>query len=379
MSALQLPDDVCRDHERRPWTNRCPLSYETRCPDSTSWVSAHFASRAALSGSPSEGGDARETTATVVVYVGCNKGMDAVNALRMASNDPAIDKFRWRDAFFDNATAVQPGHCHQELDPQHPIVDPNAVREARAYCLEAMPVTAKHLANTAERLGWQDRFKVRHAAISNEPSWAWFPNPVDGKVGVEGLGMDVCSPKKRGASRATAEEQRKSCANVTVTTLDGLLANEPGHVDLLSIDVEGYDYNVLLGAKATLPRVRYVEFEYNWKKPWGSQSLREAMDYLESYGFVCYWAGHKQRVWRITKCWRDAYNRHFWSNVACVNGKDETVRPMANQLEQMFQDTLKHGAELAFQIDQDFRAFYTDVVDGYVKRGDGTLQFTRIK
>lgn len=36
-------------------------------------------------------------------------------------------------------------------------------------------------------------------------------------------------------------------------------------INYLSIDVEGWDYEVLLGGKQNvLQRVHYLEFEYNW-------------------------------------------------------------------------------------------------------------------
>jgi hypothetical protein len=50
--------------------------------------------------------------------------------------------------------------------------------------------------------------------------------------------------------------------------------------------------------------------------------------------------------------------------VACINGKDATVRSMAERLEEMFQATLKEGEKLAWGIDQEFRAFYPKVKSG---------------
>jgi FkbM family methyltransferase len=313
------------------------------------------------------------------VYVGCNKGMDAINTLRMLSNNPSVDKFVWRDAFFENQT-VAAGHCKQEFEPQYTIQDNHnsnsnsnpTVVNAVVHCLEAMPVTAQHLAQTARRLNLQDRLLVKNTAASDINGWTFFPNQPDGKVGVEGLGLDACSNPK------IVTQNPHLCANVSIETLDSLLLSDhvddnanSKKVDLLSIDVEGYDFNVLLGAKRILPHVRYLEFEYNWKGPWGKQPLSTAMEYLESLGFVCYWAGNKGRVWRITNCWRESYNLHFWSNVACVNGKDPVVRSMAEQLEEMFQSTLRQGAKLAWEIDQEFRAFYKDVKAGYVKTAEG--------
>jgi Methyltransferase FkbM domain len=74
------------------------------------------------------------------------------------------------------------------------------------------------------------------------------------------------------------------------------------NIDYLSIDVEGFDREVLDGAKASLKRVRYDEFEYNWKGPWGKRSLQSTIDKLfNDYGFVCYWPGVSGNVWQITQ------------------------------------------------------------------------------
>jgi hypothetical protein len=103
--------------------------------------------------------------------VGCNKGMDAVNTLRMLAEDPSIDKDAWRDTFFarsgsnstmDSASTTtqqqqeqfEAGRCQQEFDDQFyvPPVTNNTITKnnyqplaATVYCIEAMPSTAaKH-------------------------------------------------------------------------------------------------------------------------------------------------------------------------------------------------------------------------------------------
>jgi FkbM family methyltransferase len=110
---------------------------------------------------------------------------------------------------------------------------------------EAIPVTARRLVSTARRLGLDNALLVKNAAVSNADGWRLFPNQET--VVIEGLGLDACTRKQADFS---------VCSIVTVVTLDSLLLTEeedeqeePLHVDLLSIDVEGHDYNVLLSAK----------------------------------------------------------------------------------------------------------------------------------
>jgi FkbM family methyltransferase len=250
MIQLQLPGVVCQENAKRPWNNRCPLSFATRCPQA-SWVSEFYdrLNKEAMTAKPRK----RQRTA---VYVGCNKGMDAINTLRMLSNNPAVDKFEWRDVFFENQT-VAAGHCNQEFEPQYDIAAESAgTVKTIVHCLEAMPVTARQLASTVRRLQLDDVLLVKNAAVSDSDGWTLFPNQE--KVGVEGLGLDACSGRQVDYS---------ACSNVTVATLDSLLLQDkederedPLYVDLLSIDVEGHDFNVLLGAKRLLPNVRYLEF-----------------------------------------------------------------------------------------------------------------------
>ena len=103
----------------------------------------------------------------------------------------------------------------------------------------------------------------------------------------------------------------------------------------------GWDFEVLLGGKRSLlPRVQYLEFEYNWVRHWVKQPLSAIIEYLDGeFGFTCYWAG-EDRLWRLDdSCWLDHYNQHGWSNVACVNR--ELNRKVAQNMESTFYKTLE--------------------------------------
>jgi hypothetical protein len=112
-------------------------------------------------------------------------------------------------------------------------------------------------------------------------------------------------------------------------------------IDFLSIDVEGYDYEVLLGAPLTLKRTKYLEFEYNWKGPWATYQLSQIIDRLQTeHRLWCYWAGAHGNLWRITDCWLSHYDTKFWSNVACVNARLPEAAPLAQRMEERFAHTL---------------------------------------
>lgn len=314
MIRSQLPPDACLKTHRNPWANNCSFSFATRCPQAV-WVDEFYQHHAAQT----------------AVYVGCNKGMDAINALRMISANPAIDKNAWRDSFFKDQT-IESGVCNQEFGEQFSIPASRTQTPAVVHCIEAMPITAAHLNRTAGELGLDESLIVTNAAMASVDGVAVFPN-VEEKVGVEGMGLADC------------KKNQDNCKEVPLYKLDTYL-EDSGPIDFISVDVEGYDFDVLLGANETLPHVRYLEFEYNWKGSWGKQKLSDATNFLKSHGFTCYWAGTEGHIWRITDCWLDYYDLHFWSNIACVNLNDPIIKPMARRMEQLFQETVAAGKSI---------------------------------
>lgn len=321
MIIHQLPATDCENNENRPWTNRCSFSYATRCPESL-WIEEYY-TKWRPTGEP-----------FTAIYVGCNKGLDAVNALRMGrSSDAAIDKFAWRDVFFANGSNVARGVCRQELVEQFSLRDGEA-NPAIVHCLEAMPLTARHLEQTAAHFAWKDRFVVKNAAFSSKDGVTRFSTAI---IGTETTG--ICGESSINSN----------CQDVPMLRLDTYLRHQnvtspDSFIDFLLIDVEGNDAEVLLGASETLNRVRYLEFEYNWKGLWKSHSLHDITKNLLDQGFVCYWPGIKGHIWRITDCWLSHYSLRYWSNVACVHTQRHPV--VAKRMEDLFLETLKLG-ELA--------------------------------
>jgi len=96
-------------------------------------------------------------------------------------------------------------------------------------------------------------------------------------------GTSSCVP---GYSKPTARAR-----TVEVTTVDAALAAHGlDHVDVMKVDVEGFDLRVLKGARTLLTehRVGLVQFEYNEMWLGAGSTLREAVDWLESLGMEVY-------------------------------------------------------------------------------------------
>ena len=223
--------------------------------------------------------------------------------------------------------------CGQASTPQFPLApDIGGITHIKSevHCIEPMPATAKEeLGCAARELGWTDMgFIVTHAAIGRNDGIASFPST--SSVGVENQGLG------NGCDSGY-------CENIVVYSLDSYVEQHvpPYPIDYLSVDVEGFDFDVLLGGlNNTLSRVRYLEFEYNWMGSWKFQSLHDAVHLLNGIGFTCYWAGHNGLLWQITNCWLEHYHVHAWSNVACINRHDRQMRSVAEKMQESFLSTL---------------------------------------
>lgn len=313
----QLLPDKCNEKEYPPHLQKCSFTQATKCPDST-WYDSNFdLLRQRLK---------RESSSFVGVYVGCNKGYDAVNTLRMGTGNKKYRRKDWRGQM----KGAHKGVCNQENLPDSPLNEDSVVIDGAVHCIEPMPQTAGALKTSAKNLGWDDELLVTETAVSNTIGVTYFPHS-DNK-GIENIGINNCKGNE------------KNCKKVSVMTLDHYFENEAvkkdeGRIHLLSIDVEGYDFDVMKGGTQTLARTEYLEFEYNWMGSWGKQLLIDATKMLDDLGFTCYWAG-VDRLWRLDdSCWLDHYNQHGWSNVACVNR--ELNRKVAQNMESTFYKTLE--------------------------------------
>lgn len=76
---------------------------------------------------------------------------------------------------------------------------------------------------------------------------------------------------------------------VEVTTLDSYFKDLNGpeslDIDLLKIDTEGYEYEVLIGARQTIEirKPKFIQIEYNWHQLFRGQSLFKMASLLPNY------------------------------------------------------------------------------------------------
>jgi FkbM family methyltransferase len=205
----------------------------------------------------------------LALFVGCNKGYDALNALRMGSNNPKLDKAIWNTAMtYNNTIKLHHDVCNEVTNPQFDITPAvssmnneekkNEVEEeekmefVQVHCIEPMPATFKELQRAALQTGYDTQ--------------GFIAFPRESKAGVENKGISNTNCKSSSSSS-------DDCVNVTMYSLDTYIQTyipninnkEEIPINYLSIDVEGWDYEVLFGGKQNvLQRVHYLEFEYNW-------------------------------------------------------------------------------------------------------------------
>lgn len=353
-----LDPNACINTIKRPYIQECSLTLKTRCPDFSNWLEEYYADlQKEYIAEQERQTNTDQLSATmktkdhfVGISVGCNKGFDALNTLRMGTFDEELSKSAWgeamiKDGEIHNSVCKQDStsafHIDYKLREQS-IGKRIQHRTGEVHCFEPMPVTATSLKKSAEILEYDKKgFKVIHSAVAKTSGKALFPS-ANMKSGVENKGLANCDNRK----------QRKNCEEVQVISLERYVndhVKSDGPIHILQIDVEGFDGDVILGAgDKVLSRVEYLEFEYNWMGSWKRQHLHDIVEMLDGQEFTCYWTGER-RLWRITGCWMMYFDVHTWSNVACVNRK--RVPKLASKMENVFQQTLKEDMPAPYHSD----------------------------
>jgi len=362
---------ACSDDEKKTVLHNFPakaITRETNCPHQT-WFDDYLYNTFF----PVEY-DGKRTL--VSIFLGCNKGDDAVLTLKKLSGNDEINVDVYRNKFEINALqghtnrTVMGRQCGADKSQGHILLQPGFhpfVRRFRksvdnivVHCVEAMPITANTLQKTADDFReWNQHFVVTNAAVDKDDGTLFFPNFRE-KVGAEHLGIVDCKVGLRPWMDAKCQQVKAYSVDTYLrekviapnpqlvaavqsdeahynsmdwdsrarTQRDDSSQSIPTHldyrpnfvVDFLSVDVEGLDWQVLGqgGADWTLHHTRYLEFEYHGTHPWDTQLLSEAIDVLKrKFGFICYWAG-KDKLIRLTDCFQEYMEVHQWSNVACA-------------------------------------------------------------
>jgi len=270
------------------------------------------------------------------ISIGCNKGQDAIKLARMGTGSAEYDVDSWLDSV--TASLSQNLTSKKEIDQnfacgrtKNKDSDLSGTRRVgEVHCVEPMPSNFAMLQDASEKneLSEKNGWYLTHAAVSSVDGTIKFP---DARPGAEYFGMHDC------LSNSTSVK----CLDVPMYSLESYVAEyvqSSGPIDVLQIDVEGWDFDVLFGAGSVLDRSKYIEFEYHVAGHWKDLSLPTAVGLLDVKGFTCYWAG-KAQLWRITGCIFDFYHEwHGWSNLACVHRSNSLL---ALRMEDMFIATLK--------------------------------------
>jgi len=141
--------------------------------------------------------------------------------------------------------------------------------EVEVYCYEPDPRVASDFKSS---VGQEEAVHFYEAALGSEVG------ELDIFLNQESTGLTSAVEGNGKNRRYTAEE----------TTLDHeARQHQVHHIDLLKIDVEGYEESVLRGASTLLDeeRISCIQFEYggNWVK--AGSTLQGVVSYLESFGF----------------------------------------------------------------------------------------------
>jgi FkbM family methyltransferase len=197
------------------------------------------------------------------------------------------------------------------------------------HVMEPLSGNAAPLQATIDANGLTDLVTVYQMAASDQAGEAQMPT---GDIGVESHGLGT--PAKSGAMET-----------VRVVTLDGW-AKEAGifdrRIDILFIDVEGYDALVIDGGAQLLGSAwdtgrgaRWLVFEYHSVGMWPKRSLKDVVAKLDTWGYDCYFAGNRDPLTRLTGCWDDVFEIRHLSNIVCANRNDPIARTVALSIDAM--------------------------------------------
>lgn len=337
--AKQLSSEGCLE-TKKPWISmNCSFSAKTVCGNANPHWFYDFVQKSS-----------NDDTFRGIV-VGCNKGYEAVELLRIVSppSDHKYDLEKWKNEFskIDADEEIN-------LDIDCPIAGTATSnteasgKKVYVYCIDALPKTVAQLKKTKKALGYGEELDITNMVAGQDIEDGILVK-VTSRIGSMAVGQSLwrksCKTKPEtceavpSASIDTFLESKPSLKATVIDTKSGLSASPPIHS--MSITAEGSDYDILKGAAKNLGRIQYIDFGY-WNRNWGEKDFKDLILRLKKKGFVCYFTGSDgQDMWRITDCWQDHYDIHYPATVGCANANIPAAEPLLDKMEGMFLDTLK--------------------------------------
>lgn len=196
-------------------------------------------------------------------------------------------------------------------------------RVVRVFALEMLPANVEILRHQFET--FRIPGEVIHAAVTQHSSHALV------RSASEDVGKEDISIRARSSSASSSSSAAAASQQINTTTIDALASRRAiRHIDLLSIDVEGWDALVIEGARGLLKskRVSVLEFEYHGVGMWsahrrGHRNLKTTVATLYGYGYRCFWQASSAHNGTLIPMngpgeWCDGYEFRSWSNVVCA-------------------------------------------------------------
>ena len=346
--SQQLPAEGCLQWAEKAWNfDKCSFSSKTTCGNANPHWFYDFVHQL-----PKE-----ETFRGIVV--GCNKGYEAVELLRIASppSDSLYDLEKWKEEFskVEGVSKVL-GEVEIDLSIECPA-DGKAGsntgasgKKVHVYCIDGMPKTVDQLEKTKKALGYGSELDITRSVIGEQLNENGVPVRIADPIGAMIVGHKHWEKK--------CKQEPETCTIVPATSIDKFVETKPDlkatntdvesglntgpPIHIMSITAEGSDYPILKGAAQNLGRIQYIDFGYHWNFRWGHYNLKDLIFRLKKKGFVCYFTGSSgEEMWRITDCWQDHYEKKYKASIGCVNANIPAAEPLLDKMEDMFLKTLE--------------------------------------
>jgi len=339
----QLPGSGCEEFQQKAWlTQSCSFASKTICGNANPhWFYDYIQQQKNVT----EDNDDEDITFRAII-VGCNKGYEAIELLRIAS-PPSSDtnRYSWIDWKSEFHKVDGSDKIDESLDC--PIVgtvpsNKNSLfKKQQVFCIEGYSKTFDQLKKTKDALGFGDELDLTHmiAASNLEVESQILKVYTKDRIGESHVGISYWSKRCRKHPEDCTDTDTNSIDN-WIKTKPSLMIDKPP-IHYMSITAEGSDYDILRGTAQNLARIQYLDFGYHWNYRWNDKSLKDLIFRLKKKGFVCYWTGSDgERMWRISDCWQEHYELKFVASIGCVNSNIPAAEPLLNQMERIFLDTL---------------------------------------